>query len=719
MPRCCSRPRWFRDAASLQANRWRKPRRLICHQEQKFLRNNNKNKHSTDRVFSRIVRVDSSALKRKKTMSSNHHAVRLAKTGARGGAFALLLLLVLFCQSVHAQMTISVRGSGIDIRDVGTSGLTHIYPTGQRTDWEQDPNRFQKPGTYHFFDRRPAELQGKSFATTPIAKGYMGDDSRQDYGLDAFKADAPGAVTIAVATADLQAPGWKKSSTSFSSTTRTFYLYSYQYNSVGQWVDIPKPDPALPTLLFAEEGRIKFDNPLRIADLAEGVMIAPARSYIIDPSILILPNGDYIATARGGPISSGVFVRQWVSKDRGRTWGQLNTENVLPKHPSPFHHDGSLYYVGDMDDGFGGIQRSTDNGRTWSDVVRLDFKLRTAPSHVINARGRLWIATEYPGGSSVFSAPVNADLMNPKSWVLAQRQDNNGAGNESDLTATRNGGYPTIMSKGSYSTRILNESETIVDKAIDQLSLPGNDSKYTTVYDAVSDKYWALTSESTVPANVRTGISLYSSTDLKTFKLEREVLKGKSTKFHGFNYPHVQIDGDDLVFVSRTAWESENGLAQRWHDGNMLTFHRIRNFRAGGSGGGGGSGGPGTALINPATGLCLDVVGNDDTPSTPVQVWTCNKQSNQRWQFTAAGEVRAFDGSRCLDVAGQGRTPGTPVHSFACNGQANQKWALQQNGTLVGVQSGLCLDIVGAATARGTPVQVYGCHGRANQQWRP
>jgi hypothetical protein len=62
-------------------------------------------------------------------MSSIHHALRLAKCGARSGAYALLLVLGLFCQPVLAQMTISVRGNGIDIRDVGTSGLTHIYPT--------------------------------------------------------------------------------------------------------------------------------------------------------------------------------------------------------------------------------------------------------------------------------------------------------------------------------------------------------------------------------------------------------------------------------------------------------------------------------------------------------------------------------------------------------------------------------------------------------------
>jgi Ricin-type beta-trefoil lectin domain len=473
---------------------------------------------------------------------------------------------------LSSDINLRVRGHGVDIRDVGTSGLAHIYPIPTRTDWEQE--RYMTPGKYHLFDARPAPISGKSYATTPIAKGYFGDDSRTDYSLDAFSADRAGLVTIAVPNGSLNAPGWQRVAGAFSTTIDTYYLYQYRYTSVGQWIAVPKTDASRPTLLFAEPGQLRFDNPLPIAPLAEGVVIAPARGYI-------LPNGDYIASARGGPIGSGVFVRLWMSKDKGRSWSQLNMNNTALQHPVPFYHgnDGNLYLVGDID-GDGGIQRSTDGGKTWSGVAALGFAFRSAPSHVVTAKGRYWVQTEYsPGGASVISAPVNADLMNPQSWTRALTSGLERMGNEADVVATRNGGYPVVMPKGGHSKRVLSEREVTTDASRDVIDLPGNDSKYSVIYDAVSDRYWALTSYSNVPGSQRTGITLFSSQDLKTWKLEREVLKGLSNGFHGFNYPYMQIEGDDIVFVSRTAWEDAAGLAQRWHDANMLTFHRVRNFR--------------------------------------------------------------------------------------------------------------------------------------------
>ncbi len=41
-----------------------------------------------------------------------------------------------------------------------------------------------------------------------------------------------------------------------------------------------------------------------------------------------------------------------------------------------------------------------------------------------------------------------------------------------------------------------------------------------------------------------------------------------------FMYPSMQIDGDDLILLSRT---SKNGRHQ--HDADLSTFHRIANFR--------------------------------------------------------------------------------------------------------------------------------------------
>ncbi|MEJ6578510.1 MAG: hypothetical protein QNL33_01370 [Akkermansiaceae bacterium] len=71
----------------------------------------------------------------------------------------------------------------------------------------------------------------------------------------------------------------------------------------------------------------------------------------------------------------------------------------------------------------------------------------------------------------------------------------------------------------------------------------------------------------------------FSSSDLKKFTFERKILEGRSDHFDGHNYPFMQIDEDDLIFVLRHAHGNERGQPQRWHDANHLTFHRSKTFR--------------------------------------------------------------------------------------------------------------------------------------------
>jgi hypothetical protein len=40
-----------------------------------------------------------------------------------------------------------------------------------------------------------------------------------------------------------------------------------------------------------------------------------------------------------------------------------------------------------------------------------------------------------------------------------------------------------------------------------------------------------------------------------------------------------QFSGKDILVLSRTAFDDEEGGAHRAHDANFLTFHTIRNFR--------------------------------------------------------------------------------------------------------------------------------------------
>ena len=44
----------------------------------------------------------------------------------------------------------------------------------------------------------------------------------------------------------------------------------------------------------------------------------------------------------------------------------------------------------------------------------------------------------------------------------------------------------------------------------------------------------------------------------------------------GFQYVDFMFDGDDLIYLCRTAMNE----AHNYHDANYQTFHRIKNFRS-------------------------------------------------------------------------------------------------------------------------------------------
>ncbi|HEU5473674.1 MAG TPA: ricin-type beta-trefoil lectin domain protein [Actinophytocola sp.] len=127
-------------------------------------------------------------------------------------------------------------------------------------------------------------------------------------------------------------------------------------------------------------------------------------------------------------------------------------------------------------------------------------------------------------------------------------------------------------------------------------------------------------------------------------------------------------------------------------------------------------GDPGRPITGAQSGRCVDVTGITTTNGTQVQLWDCNRQTNQAWTRTPGRQLMVY-GTRCLDASGHGTTNGTPVIIWDCNGQPNQQWNVNANGTITGVQSGLCLDAAGPGTANGTKVQLWGCTGAANQQW--
>ncbi|PZG18712.1 lipase [Micromonospora craterilacus] len=124
---------------------------------------------------------------------------------------------------------------------------------------------------------------------------------------------------------------------------------------------------------------------------------------------------------------------------------------------------------------------------------------------------------------------------------------------------------------------------------------------------------------------------------------------------------------------------------------------------------------PGSAsgIVGAQSGRCIDVPNASRSNGTRVQLYDCNRQSNQSWTYTANKQLRVY-GDMCLDAAGSGN--GAAVQIYSCHNQTNQQWNVNSNGTITGVQSGRCLDVW--STSNGAQVQLYDCHGQANQQFR-
>ncbi|MFF1544351.1 arabinofuranosidase catalytic domain-containing protein [Streptomyces sp. NPDC058291] len=122
-------------------------------------------------------------------------------------------------------------------------------------------------------------------------------------------------------------------------------------------------------------------------------------------------------------------------------------------------------------------------------------------------------------------------------------------------------------------------------------------------------------------------------------------------------------------------------------------------------------------LTSSASGRCLDVRGNVDTPGTTLDVWDCNGQTNQAFAFASEGELRTMSGTRCVDAYDDRTAPGAPVVIRSCDGRTSQVWRQNPDGSVTAVRSGSCLDVNGAGTANGTTVVLWTCTGRSNQKW--
>jgi hypothetical protein len=197
------------------------------------------------------------------------------------------------------------------------------------------------------------------------------------------------------------------------------------------------------------------------------------------------------------------------------------------------------------------------------------------------------------------SAPEDADLMCADAWTLSRaaktREGPLGPGltiSEAQIVAAPHTGVVLLPKVQHPAARIVLLHVTDPHRvrpplSADWVPFPGGEKKFFATYDSVSGRFFALSNpvdpavaDRGVPYNLVRNIgALLVSDDLRTWRIHREVLHSPNVEFEAFQYFNAEIDGEDLIVVSRTALHVDRHRPPRGHDSNLVTFHRILDFR--------------------------------------------------------------------------------------------------------------------------------------------
>lgn len=365
--------------------------------------------------------------------------------------------------------------------------------------------------------------------------------------------------------------------------------------------------------------------------------------HATNPNIHILPDGSYLALVTNTLYSRSTAIYRSTDKGKSwilySTPTSMNFTRLFEHNGALYimgtESDGELIICKSTDNG---KTWTVPDATTRSGYIDLGLhegtekvKGHQAPTTMAIWDGRIWRAMENQNDDDneaahknqqqiypfVISAPVDSDLLDPNSWSYTNTVFGNKAYYkvngytilrliEGNVVVGPDGKLYNLLRASSSETSSVaclarveknGSSYELQVAASDFITMPGGGKKFVVIYDEVSGLYWSLTNPADASENrtykhngiyssgitvdlIRNRVSLYSSPDLKNWTLRKEnVLYNSDPFFHGFQYIDFKIDGDDIIFVSRTAIPEERGLPIRQHDANMMTFHRIKNFR--------------------------------------------------------------------------------------------------------------------------------------------
>lgn len=337
-------------------------------------------------------------------------------------------------------------------------------------------------------------------------------------------------------------------------------------------------------------------------------------NYLCSPSLVRHPDGYLLASMdvfKGGAPQDLTLIFR--SDDDGETW-----EYVSELFPCfwgrMFIHKGSLYMLS-VNTEYGDllVGRSDDGGKTFGMPTVLlrgssGFKqpgVHKNPQKMLNYNGRLWTTLEWgswaSGGHSAMCASIdeNADLLDAANWSFTPPvpYDPTWEGTAKGPSSGCIEGCMTVAPDGSLYNVMRYQVErcepsyglALIMRAYPEepdkplgfekvIKFPGNHSKFEITYDEVSGYYISLVSY--LCESHKTGrnlLSLIASRDLENWIHVKDIFDYRDLpeKEVGFQYIAYLIEGDDILFLSRTAFNH----AANFHDANYSVFSRIKDFR--------------------------------------------------------------------------------------------------------------------------------------------
>jgi hypothetical protein len=194
----------------------------------------------------------------------------------------------------------------------------------------------------------------------------------------------------------------------------------------------------------------------------------------------------------------------------------------------------------------------------------------------------------------VMSCDENADLLDPASWSFTPPRrfehftpalaDLPMASMtiEGTLVTAPDGRLLNLMRFEKYGHILAYEVDTEDPEAMltysHLIEFPANFSKFMIKRDPKSGDYYSVaTRVYDENRDARNLLSLMRSHDLVHWEVVRDLFdhRHRSPREVGFQYVDFEIEGDDLIFLCRTAINGANN----YHNSNYSTFHRIKDFR--------------------------------------------------------------------------------------------------------------------------------------------